>query len=361
MLERINAARRGRGLSALRPNAQLAAAAAAHAADLARHVELTAGDSHTGSDGSSIEERQQRAGYDPDWWGEITGWGFRGDDAQMFAWWMASPAHAATILKPEFEDAGVYELAAPGSAWGHYWVVEFGQGGADAPPEPERPYTSHVPVVLTPLNTTGLEIDLLRFKLAHPDCWRVVRNPEGQQEDVQDLELGGGLFVRRKNSLGEWHRYDDEFFYLVHDTSPAPGTEGIDRVYTLFKDGRPGAPKSRRRQAVGEEWHEAGLHSVVFRAKEGCRPLGENSGQAQNHSTIVRYERDWTFNRYGQGLTFDEVIWERTGVEMQIYSRKDGKSCGWIGWDAPWGSCEPVEIHWDRGRMTHEPSRVCGF
>ncbi len=104
-----------------------------------------------------------------------------------------------------------------------------------------------------------------------------------------------------------------------------------------------------------------GLEAVVFRARDDCRPLGENSGQAQNHSTVTRHERNYTFNRYGQELTFDEVIWEKTGVETQIYGRKDGKSCGWIGWDAPWGSCEPVEIHWNRGRMSREPNRMCGF
>ena len=204
-------------------------------------------------------------------------------------------------------------------------------------------------------------VDLLRFKLADPDCWRVVRHPGGAQEDVQDMELGGGLFVRRKGNNGEWHRYDDHYFYLVHDTSPAPGAEGIERVYTLTKDGVPGAPKSRRFQAVGEEWHEAGLHRVQFRARQGCRPLAENSGDAQNHSVIVRHERDYTFNGYGQGLTFDEVIWERTGAETQIYGWKDGRACGWIGWDAPWGSSEPVEIHWNRGRLGEEPERCCGF
>jgi len=204
-------------------------------------------------------------------------------------------------------------------------------------------------------------IDLLRFKLAHPDCWRVVRNPEGQQEDVQDMELGGGLFVRRKNGLGEWHRYDDNHFHLLHDTSPAPGSEGIERVYSLQKSGKPGAPKSRRFQKVGELWQETGVHWVQFRAKGDCRPLAENSGAASNQSCIVRHERNFTFNSYGQNLTFDEVIWEKTGDETQIYGRKDGRSCGWIGWEAPWGSSEPVEVHWDRGRLTKEPDRVCGF
>lgn len=207
----------------------------------------------------------------------------------------------------------------------------------------------------------GEAIDLLRFKVADPDCWRVVRNPEGQQEDVQDMALGEGRFVRRKNDLGEWHSYDGEFFYLLHDTSPAPGAEGIERVYTLQKGGRSGAPKSKRFQKVGEVWRETGTHWVQFRAKGDCRPLGENTGAARNESTIVRYARNYTFNSYGQNLTFDEVIWEKTGVETQIYGRMGGRSCGWIGWEAPWGKCEPVEIRWDRGRMTREPERVCGF
>jgi hypothetical protein len=100
---------------------------------------------------------------------------------------------------------------------------------------------------------------------------------------------------------------------------------------------------------------------VQFRARGDCRPLAENSGEAQNHSVIERYERDYTFNRYGQSLTFEEVVWERTGVEVQIYGRMAGRSCGWIGWIAPWGSSEPVEVHWSRGRLAQEPDRVCGF
>lgn len=207
----------------------------------------------------------------------------------------------------------------------------------------------------------GTLIDLRRFKIADPDCWRVVRSPEGNQEDVQDMELGNGLFVRRKNSLGEWHRRDNNLFYLVHDTSPAPGGEGVERVYSLYKNGQPGAPKSKVQQTIGEVWTESGTHFVQFRAKNGCRILSENSGNAQNSSVIVRYERNYRFNTYGQNLVFEEVVWEKTGVETQIYGRMNGRSCGWLGWHSPWGSSEPVEIHWDRGRMTQEPNRYCSW
>jgi hypothetical protein len=362
MINRINAARAGRGLPALAYNQRLSDAALGHAQDISRRAGLSSANCHTGSDGSTIIDRQRAAGYYATRFSEIVGWGFNGDASQMMAWWLASPPHANTIFNDDFTDVGIAYLYAPGSQWGHYWVVEFGAGGASVPepppPEPPRPYTSYVPVV-TSGGASG--IDLLRFKLADPDCWRVVRHPDGQQEDVQDMELGGGLFVRRKGGNGEWHRYDSQFFYLVHDTSPAPGTEGVERVYTLYKSGQPGAPKSKRYQAVGEEWNEDGLHTVTFRAREGCRPLGENSGQAKNHSTITRHERNYTFNTYGQNLTFDEVVWEQTGVETQIYGRKDGRACGWIGWAAPWGSSEPVEIHWNRGRLTQEPKRICGF
>ncbi len=366
MLDAINNERARVGLPPLRANAQLTAAAQGHVIDLASgRVDLS--DSHIGSDGSTIYDRIVQAGYRPQFWREATGYGFGGDIGQMVQWWMWSPAHADILLSTDMTEAGVGYVSAPGSAWQHYWTVDFArpveapQPPQEPPPSdaPPRPYHSYTPIAVGSPVASG--VDLLRFKLADPDCWRVVRHPGGAQEDVQDMELGGGLFVRRKGGNGEWHRYDDHYFYLVHDTSPDVGAEGIERVYTLYKDGVPGAPKSRRFQAVGEEWHEAGLHRVQFRARQGCRPLAENSGDAQNHSTIVRHERDYTFNGYGQALTFDEVIWERTGVETQIYGRKDGRACGWIGWVAPWGSSEPVEIHWNRGRLTVEPQRWCGF
>ncbi|MFW6183539.1 MAG: N-acetylmuramoyl-L-alanine amidase, partial [Chloroflexota bacterium] len=237
--------------------------------------------------------------------------------------------------------------ACPGETWPSWWQAATGETD---PVEPEPP---------------AQLIDLRRFKIAHPDAWRVVKHVDSQgretNEDVQDLELGNGLFVRRKNRNGEWHRYDDTHFYLVHDTSPDADSNGVARVYTLFKDGQPGAPKSKLEQRVGETWQEDGKHLVQFRAKDDCRALAENSGEAQNSSVIVRYEQDYTFDSYGQALTFDEVVWEKTGVETQIYGRKDGRSCGWIGWQSPWGVAEPVELHWDRDRLTKEPDRVCDW
>lgn len=332
MLERINATRMGRGLPALRPNARLVEAAKRHAADLAAHPGMTAGDSHTGSDGSSIEERQQRAGYDPEWWGEITGWGFRGDDAQMFAWWMASPAHAATILKPEFEDAGVYELAAPGSLWGHYWVVEFGQGGADAPPAPERPYTSHVPVVVKPSNSTGL--DLLRYMRGDGRSYRVGNG--GGSFEVFQTQTDGDRFYQVKAwddlSVVNWEgfRADNEFIRRDVDTSPGGG-----RFYRQFD-----APWVRRFMRPGES-HTQGKR-VQFYRLEDCAELSAYSGDVVDTIEFVAHHARYTFRaRDWLPVTLDDVIelrwtqgeryWYAAGYGLVAWSRDhhDPNSPAW--------------------------------
>lgn len=212
-------------------------------------------------------------------------------------------------------------------------------------------------------------IDLKDFKVADPTAWRVVKANIGgneQNEDVQDMLLnmrdGIQVFVRRKGSNGEWHGYDSNYFYLFHDTSPdVDPEEGVARVYTLYKGLRAGAAKSMRRQTIGERWIEQGTHRVQFRAKNDCRNLAANSGEARNQSRIVRYEKNYTFNGYGQNLRFDEVLWEETGVETQIYGRLNGKSVGWIGWKAPWGESEPVAVYFDRPPMTQEPNKYCDF
>lgn len=207
----------------------------------------------------------------------------------------------------------------------------------------------------------GETIDVASFQQADPLAWRVIRHPDGRQEDIRDMALGDGLFVRAKNSLGEWWQIANGFAYLIHDTSPDVGAEGVARVYTIYKNGLPGAPKNPERMEIGKEWRESSSHHVQFRARTDCRELDENSGSATNTAVLTRYEAPYTFNAYGQNLTLDEVIWIQTGVESQIYAKHDGKIVGWCGWVAPWGQSEIVELHWNRGALQDEPPRYCNF
>ena len=126
MIDRINEARAAHGLPTLAENAMLTQAAHDHAADLSRNDWLIEQRRwHDGSDGSTIGERLNRAGYRAARWLENVGWGFGGDEARMMDWWMASPVHRAAILSPDVTEAGAVKLYAPRSDWGYYWAVEF--------------------------------------------------------------------------------------------------------------------------------------------------------------------------------------------------------------------------------------------
>ena len=131
MLERINAARAAHGLPPLAESVALAQAARDHAADLSRNEWLIESRRwHEGSDGSSISDRLIRAGYRGARWRENVGWGFGGDEARMFDWWMASPVHRDAILATDVTEVGAARVFAPSSPWGYYWAVEFGRPAA---------------------------------------------------------------------------------------------------------------------------------------------------------------------------------------------------------------------------------------
>ena len=128
MIDRINEIRAAHGLPPLTENVALTQAAHDHAADLSRNEWLIEQRRwHDGSNGSTIGERLTRAGYRAARWLENVGWGFGGDERMMFDWWMNSPVHRAAILSPDVTEMGSVRLAAPGSPWGFYWVVDFGR------------------------------------------------------------------------------------------------------------------------------------------------------------------------------------------------------------------------------------------
>lgn len=100
----------------LRLDARLAAAASAHAQDMARHGFLR----HEGSDGSSPGERATRAGYR---WRSIAEnvAGGQTTPRQVVQEWLRSPVHCAALMRPELTEMGVAYAVDMDSAAGIYW------------------------------------------------------------------------------------------------------------------------------------------------------------------------------------------------------------------------------------------------
>jgi uncharacterized protein YkwD len=119
-LDAINRLRADRGLARLRPNARLAAAADAHARDLAEHGIR----GHRGSDGSLPAQRATRAGYSWTLIGENVAGGYS-SPASVVGGWMASPPHRENLLQGDFREAGI-AWADSGTRTGFVWVLVLG-------------------------------------------------------------------------------------------------------------------------------------------------------------------------------------------------------------------------------------------
>lgn len=123
MLASINANRAAAGRAPLSRCASLDAAAQTHSADQAATNTMT----HSGSDGSTIGVRANRAGY-VGWTalGENVAAGYSSVDAVMTGW-MNSSGHKANLLSPSYTHVG---LGLVNSASGRpYWTQDFGATG----------------------------------------------------------------------------------------------------------------------------------------------------------------------------------------------------------------------------------------
>ncbi|MCR8546532.1 CAP domain-containing protein [Salipiger sp. P9] len=110
----LNAYRTERGLPRLRVSPQLAAAAQAHARDMARMGKV----GHVGSDGSSVMQRVRAQGYDAAEVAENAAWTARGFPTVLEGW-DESPSHRKTLRRRDVADYGI------GRA-GDYWVLLVG-------------------------------------------------------------------------------------------------------------------------------------------------------------------------------------------------------------------------------------------
>ncbi|WP_233253563.1 CAP domain-containing protein [Paracoccus binzhouensis] len=97
-----NATRRARGLPALKPNADLAAAAARHACDMARRGVM----SHRGSNTRGPMQRLKKAGYRPSIAAENIAAGPFTQE-RVLREWVRSSGHLANILIPQVRHYGI--------------------------------------------------------------------------------------------------------------------------------------------------------------------------------------------------------------------------------------------------------------
>ena len=122
-LAAVNAEREATGAPPLTWNDHLEAAALGHTQDMADNNFL----SHTGSDGSSMSQRIQDAGYDYHACAENIAVGQTSIEQVMNAW-MNSSGHRTNILNSSYEHLGAARV-------GNYWTQNFGAGGAGSTTE----------------------------------------------------------------------------------------------------------------------------------------------------------------------------------------------------------------------------------
>lgn len=102
-------------------NAQLQHAATLHAHNMAN----TGVYSHTGSNGLTLPQRVNAAGYDYALVGENIDAQRTSVQAAIHSW-MSSPHHCENIMRTQFRDVGVSCVSNSASQWGNYWTMELG-------------------------------------------------------------------------------------------------------------------------------------------------------------------------------------------------------------------------------------------
>lgn len=116
----INAFRASNGRAALIMQAKLGRAAELHSQDQAAHNFS----GHDGSNGSTVKQRLDAAGYAAQAWGENVAWHSADGSAQMaFSLWQNSPPHREAMLNATFQEIGVGRAQSTSGVW--YWTADF--------------------------------------------------------------------------------------------------------------------------------------------------------------------------------------------------------------------------------------------
>jgi uncharacterized protein YkwD len=122
VLAEVNAQRAAHGLPKLTQDKALEKAAQGHACDNAARRSI----SHDSSNGDTLKERLQKAGYRLRTAAENTGRGF-GTPQRAVAWWMQSPHHKDNILMEKATEIGVGIAVSDAPDSKYHWILNFGQ------------------------------------------------------------------------------------------------------------------------------------------------------------------------------------------------------------------------------------------
>jgi uncharacterized protein YkwD len=106
----------------VRWNPALAAAATTHSADMARRPHLFG---HRGSDGSLVDQRVRRQGYQPLAAGESIAGGDYNAESLVNSW-LGNERHCRTLMNPEYTEVGASCVTRPGTDFGTYWTMVMG-------------------------------------------------------------------------------------------------------------------------------------------------------------------------------------------------------------------------------------------
>jgi uncharacterized protein YkwD len=109
-------------VSALSWNGALAGAAVLHSTDMATHNFV----SHTGSNGSSVNDRAAAQGYTSGGVGENLGGGQK-NPSHLMQELLASPAHCANLMRPDYKALGAACVRNDATTYKRHWTQVFGQ------------------------------------------------------------------------------------------------------------------------------------------------------------------------------------------------------------------------------------------
>jgi len=233
VVDLTNQERARQGLPPLVLDSALSGSALAHNEDMADQGFF----SHTGSSGSSVDQRIAAAGFHPLWaYGENIAAGQLTPEEVVEAW-MNSEGHRANILSPGYSHIGAAYTYAPGTTYVHYWTQDFAshsevhaQRLPVAPPEPTCVPPTPTPAPPAAAAPRPARTTPLAPAVALKRIWQVVRsvNRARAENGLPALALDPALCVAAELHSIEMARHG--FFAHAPVGGSPPGAEVTENI-----------------------------------------------------------------------------------------------------------------------------------